>query len=506
MILGVAGSAVGFAYVNSEALDFGFGGPSSDLPISSLVRRGTLRIVVTERGNLQSTKTVDGICEVQGREIKIIELVPEGTEVEQGQVVCRFDTSEIDQNVAQQEIKVQQAQSKIETTEQELEIQRNEAESKVQEAEVELTLARIDLEKYVEGDFPAEIKDLRGNIALARMEVERSAEKLEQFRELVRKGFRSPEQLRAVEQEYEQFKNYMERDVLKLDVKENYERRRMVTEHTSKVSQARSKVVRSKANRIAQVAKAESEHNSAKATFDVEQRQLDTFQEMKEKCTIIAEQSGVVAYANEAWYDSSRQIREGAMVYFRQKIFSLPDMDSMQVSVNVHESMVKKVEAGQPAEVRLDSFPGLVLKGTVKSVAQLADSNRSWMSGGSKEYATVVAIDEMPDEELRPDMTAEVRILARTIPDALIVPVSAVAAHKGEHYAFVIGDGDEIGRRPVEIGDSNETHVQVSSGLDEGDRVTHDARTRLQLEFGDDTEGEDEPAPTPAPSPGTSPA
>ena len=381
------------------------------------------------------------VCEVQGREIKIIQLVPEGTEVKQGEIVCQFDRSEIDQNISQQQIKVEQAQSKIETTEQELAIQKNEAQSKVQEAEVEHELAEIDLEKYVEGDYPAEMKDLQGNIALAKMEVERTAEKLEQFQELVKKGFRTQQQLRAVEQEYEQYKNYLDRDLLKLDVKEDFERRRMVTEHTSKVAQASSKVVRARANEIAQVAKAESEFRAAKATFEVEKRQLDEYNEMAEKCTIKAEQAGVVAYANESWYDSSRQIREGAMVYFRQKVFSLPDMDNMQVQVNVHESMVKKVAVGQSAEVRLDSFPGLVLPGTVKSVAQLADSNRSWMSGGSKEYATVVTIDTMPDEDLRPDMTAEVRIQAKVIPDALIVPVSAVAAHKGQHYAFVVPKG-----------------------------------------------------------------
>ena len=51
-----------------------------------------------------------------------------------------------------------------------------------------------------------------------------------------------------------------------------------------------------------------------------------------------AEQGGIVSYANDRYWDASSQVREGATVYSRQKIFSLPDMTRMQVKVNIHES------------------------------------------------------------------------------------------------------------------------------------------------------------------------
>ena len=112
------------------------------------MRKATLRITVTERGNLESCVTVDGICEVNANQIKIISLVPEGTKVKKGDIVCKFDSSEIDKNIAQQDIKVKQAVAKIETTQQELEIQRNKGESDIIAAKVEMTLAKLDLEKY----------------------------------------------------------------------------------------------------------------------------------------------------------------------------------------------------------------------------------------------------------------------------------------------------------------------------------------------------------------------
>ena len=126
------------------------------------MRKATLRITVTERGNLESCVTVDGICEVNANQIKIISLVPEGTKVKKGDVVCKFDSSEIDKNLSQQDIKVKQAIAKIETSQQELEIQRNKGESDIIAAKVEMTLAKLDLEKYVEGDFKAETTKQKG--------------------------------------------------------------------------------------------------------------------------------------------------------------------------------------------------------------------------------------------------------------------------------------------------------------------------------------------------------
>ena len=150
-----------------------------DGPLLSEVRKATLRITVTERGNLESCVTVDGICEVNANQIKIISLVPEGTKVKKGEVVCKFDSSEIDKNLSQQDIKVKQAIAKIETTQQELEIQRNKGESDIIAAKVEMTLAKLDLEKYVgrglqgrdhqaEGRDPAQGERPRGGQEQAR--------------------------------------------------------------------------------------------------------------------------------------------------------------------------------------------------------------------------------------------------------------------------------------------------------------------------------------------------
>ncbi len=484
-LLVIAAGAAGIAAVAAFGFPSWGHSASKDLPLSSKVTRGTLRIIVTERGSLESVKTVDGVCELAGYQNKIIQLTPEGNHVEKGEIVCRFDSAEIDKNIAQQAIKAKQAATKIETSRQELEIARNKGESEIIAAKVELELGELTLEKYQKGDYVAESAEIKGNIALKTKSLNEAENDLEQFRGLVRKGFKSPNDLRTKESQFEGAKLELEGVQTKLKVKERFEYKLKSTEFSSKVDQSRSKVAQATATAKASVSKAESEYDSAKATYEIEDRQLKDFERQKEKTIIKAELSGIVAYGNEPWYDSSRQIREGATVYSRQRIFSLPDLTKMQVKVSIHESLIKKIKPGQTAEIRVDAFPNVVIQGKVKTVSQLADSNRGWMSGGVKEYGTVISIEQMPKEEIRPGMTAEAKILAGEVSSALMVPVQAVAQHKGKFYAYVLTPKG-IERREVKPGETNDFDVEIQDGLMEGDVVALDARSRTTAEFKDE--------------------
>jgi HlyD family secretion protein len=475
----------------------------TDRPLVASAKRATLSITVSERGNVESCVTIDGICELDGGQSKISYLIPEGSKVKKGDVVVKFDGSEIQKNIAQQEIKHKQATARIETTQQEMEIQRNKGESDVIAAEVELTLARLDLEKYQKGDYPAEITKQQGEMELKKKDVEAEKAKLEQYKSLMRKGFKTAEDVRiqgstlaAKQLDYSSSQQF-------LDVKKNYEYTRKTTEFSSKVDQSQKKVEQQAATAKAQVAKALSEYESAKATAGIEKQQLDAYLVQKEKTVIKAEQDGIVAYSNECYWDPSSQIREGATVYSRQKIFSLPDMTRMQVKVEIHESLIKKIKSGQKAEVRVDAFPNVVFVGTVKSVSQLADSNSSWRSGGIKQYTTIVTIDDILGHELKPGMTAEARIRVGELKNVLVVPVQAVAEHKGDFYAFVEDPGG-IRLRKIKIGENNEKMVEVLEGIQEGEVVALDAHARAVLEFKNEDAKEGE-AGKPAENKSTSP-
>ena len=166
--------------------------------------------------------------------------------------------------------------------------------------------------------------------------------------------------------------------------------------------------------------------------------------------------------------NSAPQIEEGAVVRERQKIFSLPDINNMQVNTKVHEAMVNDVEQGQKAKIRVDAFANESLTGTVKMVQPLPDPS-SFFSSDIKVYTTLVTIDQV-NTSLRPGMTAEVTILIDTLDDVLSVPVTAILPLKGKNYVYVITkDGPQ--RQEVELGRTNDIMMQITKGVADGDLI-----------------------------------
>lgn len=477
-------------------------GPIQSGDLAAEVRRGELEVVIAEPGELESAQSVSCRCEVEGRQIKIIEIAEEGTQVKKDQVVVRFDAEELMKAFQDQEIKLKQAEGKARAAEEELKVQRNKAESDIDKARLALTLAELDLEKYLspQGDYQVSVEDTKGMIALANKDFEEAAEQLNYYRTFVKKGFGTPESLRQREAAVERAKFNLLRDKAKLFVLENFEYKRKKAELEAKARDAKRDLERAESTSQASVDKAKSELEAAQVTARLEKRALERLQKQLDFCVVKAPQDGILVYENARYWDPSTAIRPGGMVYYQQPIFKLPDLSRMKVKLKVHESQVKKVAKGQPAEILVASLGNRALRGSILNVATLADSNGPWDERGVKEYLTEVSIDEMPpDAGLKPGMTAEVRIHVGKHPDVLLAPVSAVAEREGKHYAFVLAGG-AAEKRPVRVGETNEKFIIVKDGLKEGERVALNARRRLAAEIKGKPTG-----PAPQPTAGAAP-
>ncbi|MGL4419288.1 MAG: efflux RND transporter periplasmic adaptor subunit, partial [Gemmataceae bacterium] len=227
--------------------------------------------------------------------------------------------------------------------------------------------------------------------------------------------------------------------------------------------------------------KAKADLEAAEQTAAVEKKALDRNQKQLTQSEIKAPADGIVIYIKRPWDESSR-IQPGAMMYYQQPIFTLPDLSKMMVKVKVHESVVKKVMKGLPAEILIDALPNQPLLGNVETVGTLAHSE-GWRGGAVKEYMTEINVKSMPkDAGLKPGMTAEVKILVKTVANALLVPVQGVTEKSGIHTVYV-KKGSQFERREVKVGDSNEQYVQILEGLEEGEEVAMDARARASAEL-----------------------
>ena len=449
----------------------------------------TLRDKVIEGGELESQSTITANCEIDSWDNKLIFLAPEGSIVEKGQVVARFDRSEADESVARQEAEVNEEQTDVDNAEQELKVQKSENEKSILAAEKAEETAKLDLEKYLKGDYVVQLSDLKGAISESSTAVEKARRDLEVAKALVKGGFTDYGSLREAEQVVKSAQLRYQRDVQKLDTLEKYEHVKSKAEFEGKYESAKSDNELAKTTAKAKLKQAESRLQNEKEGLRIDKRRLKEAKLNQKRHTMHAPRKGTLLYAKDR-YSSGEKLHEGSVLYKNQPVFVLPDMTRMQVKVGVHESLVGKIKKGQPALVRVDAYSADTLKGKVESVALLSDSRGS---DPSNTYSVIVKIESFPKEaKLKPGMSANVEILVGTYPDVLGVPIQAITSFGRKKFVFVKNEDNEFERREVTLGESNTSFVAIETGLEADEVVALDAYQRGLTEFGDEDPEEEE--------------
>ncbi|MCE9529131.1 MAG: efflux RND transporter periplasmic adaptor subunit [Planctomycetales bacterium] len=479
MALGVATLLAGGGWY---AKDQGYFNPPVDPVLTATVTRGELVINVTERGELESSQSLRVNCEIDGGG-KLVTIAKEGTKVTKGEEVARFDTDALAKAISLQEVKCETADSKIKTAQGELEVQKNKADSEIAKADLALILADLDLKAYTEAEYDVELAKRKGARDNAKKDLEDAKDSLEFNKSLVKKGLAQPQQIRALELKVGATELIVEQQTADIKVLTEFSYVRKVTELKAKAKEAARELERTKKSQDAATAKVAAELAAAIKTADLEKQELTRLKSQLDKCIVKAPGDGIVIHFNHRPWDSSSQVRAGATLHNQQTILTLPDLNQMKVKLKVHESVVKKIAVGLTATMQVEALPNQVLHGTVLNVASVAQSDGGWRGGGVKEYETEVSITDLPLEAgLRPGMSAEVKILVKTIADALTVPVQAVTESDGKYIAYVVKAG-RVERRIVKVGDANEQLIQVKKGLNEGEQVALDARLRAAAEL-----------------------
>jgi multidrug resistance efflux pump len=99
--------------------------------------------------------------------------------------------------------------------------------------------------------------------------------------------------------------------------------------------------------------------------------------------------------------------------------------------------------------------------------AKTEDAKTEAKGTGKKEEA-----DESGGKvQLRPGMTAEVKIRVQTIPNVLQVPVQAIVEHGGKNYCLLYDKATGWSKREVKIGSTNDKTVVIREGVNAGEKV-----------------------------------
>ncbi|HEX6324890.1 MAG TPA: efflux RND transporter periplasmic adaptor subunit [Vicinamibacterales bacterium] len=161
----------------------------------------------------------------------------------------------------------------------------------------------------------------------------------------------------------------------------------------------------------------------------------------------------------------------GGFASTNQPVFSVVDIRLVRLVANLVERDVKRVQAGTPAAVEVDAFPGETFSGRVGRIAPVFDP----------QTRTAQMEIEVPNPtgRLKPGMYARVSLRVGDKPDALTVPRNAIVEQPGARGVFVV-DGQTARFRTVETGMESPERVEIVAGVREGERVVTTGAGALQ--------------------------
>lgn len=146
-----------------------------------------------------------------------------------------------------------------------------------------------------------------------------------------------------------------------------------------------------------------------------------------------------------------------------QVVFTVADLDMLQVVADVYERDLALVREGQFATVSVEAYPDVSFPATVATIGDVVDATsrtiklRAWVNN--------------KDHRLKPEMFARLHIQVGESSPLLMIPREAVLEVDGKQFVYVVEGADQYVKREVKVSTISPDHVRVLEGLASGQRI-----------------------------------
>ncbi len=240
----------------------------------------------------------------------------------------------------------------------------------------------------------------------------------------------------------------------------------------------------------------EGQYEAQKASVTQADGSLREAQENLAKTTIYSPLNGTVSALNVEL--GERVLGSG----FSQgtNIMTVADLDKMEATVDVDENDVVLVSVGDTARVRIDAFRGKEFLGIV---TQIGNSAKTTGFGTQDEVVNFEVKIQLVEgtAEIRPGMSCDADIETETRADVIAVPIQSVTARtlpskegeensngkKGPQEVVFIINENIAKVISVETGISDDTHIEIISGLEGNETVVSGSYRAISKELEDGT-------------------
>ncbi|MGZ3754728.1 MAG: efflux RND transporter periplasmic adaptor subunit [Mucilaginibacter sp.] len=144
-------------------------------------------------------------------------------------------------------------------------------------------------------------------------------------------------------------------------------------------------------------------------------------------------------------------------------LFTVADLSSVYVLVNIYESDISNVKTGDPVKITTLSYPDKVFTGTIDRIDNMLDPDNKVMHARVK--------INNPGNMLKPQMFANVIISAKSGENLPMINTRALVFDNDKDYVLIVDGKAHVKVQEIKIAKTVENRAYVSSGLKAGDRI-----------------------------------
>ena len=134
-------------------------------------------------------------------------------------------------------------------------------------------------------------------------------------------------------------------------------------------------------------------------------------------------------------------------------------------TITLNEVDIAKVKVGQKVNITFDALDDLAVEGEVYEVDAIGT-----VSQGVVSYSVKISFN-VDNESVKPGMSISANIISESVSDVLVIPSGAVKTMGGKSFVEVMNSDGKVERKTVEVGITDDTSIEVKSGLTLGEKV-----------------------------------
>jgi len=213
-----------------------------------------------------------------------------------------------------------------------------------------------------------------------------------------------------------------------------------------------------------------SSYRTSVGQVDADKAALTKAAQDLKKTKVLAPITGIIA---------DRYVEKGDWVSEGGRLFQLSDFSRIRLEAFISDLDVGKLDVkkaiteGVDAEITVDSYPGKVFRGKLTYIQPIANQSRLFQ---------IRIYLENPDMSLLQGMFARGRIVVKTIPGVVRIPVGALLEQVRENHTNMVFsvDAEQKARlSPVRIGQKDPLYAEVTEGINPGEQVVVEGKEIL---------------------------